>query len=86
MGRRSGLKASQCLSSFSEDSDCTISSISLHGVNLAYCLSRPDLITIIVDWHSVNGKQADHDSCFMRWYLQSGVGTVSLMHGFVAKC
>jgi hypothetical protein len=84
VGSPSGIKACQCLSSFFEDSGCTIEFMSLHGANLAYSV-QPAEITAVVNWHSVNGKHADHDPCFMRWLLKSEVGRVSLMHGSVAE-
>ena len=77
IGSLSGIKAHERLSSFSEDINCTIVSVSLHGMNLAYCLAPPRQITIIVDWSAVNGKRAGLDSSFKRWYLHPAAGTVS---------
>jgi hypothetical protein len=64
------LQAQECLSSFSEDAEDVVDSISLHGNHVAYCLALSVQI-IIVDWRSLNGKQAGIDSDFMRWFLRS---------------
>ncbi|KAJ2918073.1 hypothetical protein MD484_g2302, partial [Candolleomyces efflorescens] len=68
------LRAHTRLSAFFEDPEGHIYSISLHGDHLAYCRGPLMRITI-VDWHSVNEKQAGLDSSFMRWCLSSTCDT-----------
>ncbi|KAJ2918123.1 hypothetical protein MD484_g2297, partial [Candolleomyces efflorescens] len=65
------LQAHERLSSFFEDSSRVVRSISLYGEHVAYFL-RPPIQVVIVNWRTVNGKQAGIDLDFMKWYLPSG--------------
>ncbi|KAJ2919398.1 hypothetical protein MD484_g1024, partial [Candolleomyces efflorescens] len=71
------LQALQRLSFF-EDSDVTISDISIHGIHFAYALSCPSGTTMIVDWRLVNDKKVDTDDSDV-WYLGTTIVSVSFI-------